>query len=43
MLTELAIRKAKPTEKPQKPFDGSRLFLEVPPKENKRWRLKYRY
>ncbi|WP_322878163.1 Arm DNA-binding domain-containing protein [Pseudocalidococcus azoricus] len=36
MLTELAIRKAKPTEKPQKLFDGGGLYLEVPPKGNKR-------
>ena len=43
MLTELAIRKAKPTEKPQKLFDGGGLYLEVPPRGNKRWRLKYRY
>ncbi len=43
MLTELAIRKAKATEKPQKLFDGGGLYLEVPPTGNKRWRLKYRY
>ncbi len=43
MLTELAIRKAKATEKPQKLFDSGGLYLEVPPRGNKRWRLKYRY
>ncbi len=43
MLTELAIRRAKATEKTQKLFDGGGLYLEIPPKGNKRWRLKYRY
>ncbi|AFY61738.1 Arm DNA-binding domain-containing protein [Synechococcus sp. PCC 6312] len=43
MLTGLAIRKAKTTEKTQKLFDGAELYLEVPKKGNKRWRLKYRY
>jgi len=30
-LTDIAIRNAKPTEKPQKLFDGGGLFLLVQP------------
>lgn len=43
MLTDTAIRKAKADNKPQKLFDGGGLYLEVSPRGNKRWRLKYRY
>jgi integrase len=42
-LTNIAISKAKPTEKTQKLFDGGGLFLEVTPKGAKRWRFKYRF
>lgn len=43
MLTDSAIRKAKPTEKPQRLFDGGGLYLEVSPSGGKWWRLKYRF
>lgn len=42
MLTDVAIRKAKPREKPYKLFDGGGLYLEVFPNGSKLWRLKYR-
>jgi len=42
MLTDTAIRKAKPTDKPQRMFDGGGLYLEVSPAGGKWWRLKYR-
>ena len=42
MLTDTAIRKAKPTDKPLRLFDGSGLYLEVSPAGGKLWRLKYR-
>lgn len=42
-LTATAVRNAKPTEKTQRLFDGSGLYLEVSPKGGKWWRLKYRY
>lgn len=41
VLTDLAISKAKPTDKTQKLFDGRGLFLEITPKGSKRWRHKY--
>lgn len=40
-LTEVQIRTAKPTAKPQKLFDGGGLFLLVAPAGGKWWRLKY--
>lgn len=43
MLTDSAIRKAKPAEKPQRLFDAGGLYLEVSPSGGKWWRLKYRY
>ena len=43
MLTDTAIRTAKPTEKPRKLFDGGGLYLELSPTGGKWWRLKYRY
>ena len=42
-LTDTAIRGAKPTDKAQKLFDGNGLFLFIPPKGAKSWRLKYRF
>lgn len=42
-LTDAAIRRAKPTEKTQKLFDGFGLFLEVTPTGGRRWRQKYRF
>lgn len=41
-LTDAAIRKVKPTDKPQRLFDGGGLYLEVAPSGGKWWRLKYR-
>lgn len=43
MLTDTAIRKAKPADKPQRMFDGGGLYLEVAPSGGKWWRLKYRF
>lgn len=43
MLTDTAIRKAKPADKPQRLFDGGGLYLEVSPAGGKLWRLKYRF
>ncbi len=42
-LTDTAIRKAKPTEKVQRLFDGGGLYLEISPAGGKWWRLKYRH
>lgn len=42
-LTDTAIRNAKPSDKPQKLFDGGGLFLLVTPAGGKWWRLKYRH
>lgn len=42
-LSDKEIRAATPREKAYKLFDGEGLFLEVPPKQRKRWRLKYRF
>ena len=41
-LSEMAIRNAKPAEKPYKLFDGGGLFLLVRPDGGRLWRLKYR-
>lgn len=41
-LTDVAIRKAKPGEKPIRMFDGGGLYLEISPSGGKLWRLKYR-
>ena len=43
MLTDTAIRAAKPREKAYKLFDGLGLYLEVTPTGSKLWRLKYRH
>lgn len=42
-LTDVAIRKAKPADKPQRLFDGGGLYLEVAPSGGKLWRWKYRH
>ncbi|MCD9029397.1 integrase arm-type DNA-binding domain-containing protein [Luteimonas sp. BDR2-5] len=41
-LSDIAIRKAKPTGKVQRMFDGGGLYLEVSPAGGKWWRYKYR-
>ena len=43
MLTNTKIKNVKPCNKVQKLFDGGGLYIEVPRKGNKRWRLKYRF
>lgn len=42
-LTEVAVRNAKPGEKPYKLTDGGGLFLSVTPSGGKLWRLKFRF
>ena len=42
-LTDAAIRTANPSEKTQRLFDGSGLYLEVSPSGGKWWRFKYRF
>lgn len=42
-LSDMAIKKAQPTDKKQKMFDGGGLYLEVAPSGGKLWRLKYRF
>lgn len=42
-LTDTAIRAAKPTEKQQKLYDGSGLFLLLFPNGSKVWRFKYHF
>ncbi|MDR1075696.1 MAG: integrase arm-type DNA-binding domain-containing protein, partial [Xanthomonadaceae bacterium] len=42
-LTDTAIRKAKPTDKTQRLFDGGGMYLEISPAGGKWWRLKYRF
>lgn len=42
-LTDVAIRRAKPTDKPIRMFDGGGLYLEISPSGGKLWRLKYRF
>jgi integrase len=42
-LTDMAIRKAKATERPLKLFDGGGLFLLVEPTGGKLWRYRYRF
>lgn len=41
-LTDVAVRQAKPKEKPYKLADGGGMYLEVMPSGSKLWRLKYR-
>ena len=42
-LTDTAIRKAKPTDKTQRLYDGGGLYVELAPNGGKWWRLKYRH
>lgn len=42
-LTDLAIRKAAPGDRPRKVADGGGLYLEIRPTRAKWWRLKYRH
>jgi hypothetical protein len=42
-LTDTAIRKTKPTDKPFKVADEKGLFLLVAPTGGKLWRMKYRF
>ena len=43
MLTDTAIRKAKPAEKPYKMPDGGGLYLQVTPSGGRLWRVNYRF
>jgi hypothetical protein len=43
VLSDSAIRNAKPAEKPYKLFDDGGLFLLVAPTGSRLWRLKYRF
>jgi hypothetical protein len=43
MLTETAIRSAKPREKPYKLFDERGLYLLVAPTGGRLWRFRYRH
>lgn len=43
MLTDTAIRKAKPKDKPQKLSDGHGLYLLITVKGSKLWQMAYRY
>lgn len=42
-LTNIAIKNAKPKDKPHKMTDGDGLYLLIKPNGGKYWRLKYRY
>lgn len=42
-LTDVAVRTAKPAEKPQKLFDSGGLYIEIAPSGGKWWRFKYRF
>lgn len=42
-LSDKEVKAAKPKEKMYKLFDGGGLYMEVPPKQSKRWRIKYRF
>lgn len=43
MLTEAAVKAAKPREKPYKLFDERGLYLLVTPEKSRLWRLKYKF
>ncbi|MDQ3959208.1 MAG: Arm DNA-binding domain-containing protein, partial [Pseudomonadota bacterium] len=43
LLTDTAIRNAKPTEKPTRLFDGGGMYLLINPNGSRWWRLKYRF
>ena len=42
-LSDVAIRKARPADKPLRLFDGGGLYLEISPTGSKLWRWKYRF
>ena len=42
-LTDVAIRRARPSKKSRKMFDGRGLYLEIAPRGGKWWRIKYRF
>lgn len=42
-LSDTAVRKTKPTDKPYKMADGGGMYLEVMPNGSKYWRFKYRF
>lgn len=42
-LTDIAVRSAKPEDKPYKKGDEKGMFLLVTPNGGKWWRLKYRF
>ncbi|KVE72445.1 tyrosine-type recombinase/integrase [Burkholderia vietnamiensis] len=42
-LTDIAVRNAKPGDKPTRLFDAGGLYLEVAPSGGKWWRFKYRF
>jgi integrase len=42
-LTDVAIRNAKPTDKPRRITDGDGMYLEITPAGGKLWRFKYRF
>lgn len=43
MLTQFAVQKAAPSDKPYKVFDGNGLFLLVKPNGKKLWRFRYHF
>ena len=43
MLTDIAVKNAKPQEKLYRMFDGQGLYLEINPNGGKYWRIKYRF
>src|SRR3989338_1149888 len=43
MLTNIAVRNAKPQKKLYRKFDSQGLYLEVTPQGGKYWRYKYRF
>lgn len=42
-LTNTKIKNSHPRDKTYRLFDGGGLYLEIPPRGNKRWRYKYRH
>ena len=42
-LTDIAVKKAKPADKPVRIFDGRGLYIEIAPSGGKWWRWKYRF
>jgi integrase len=43
MLTDTAVKQAKPTTKIQRLFDYEGLYVEIQPSGSKRWNMKYRF